>query len=96
MSGVTYKSSRTIKNWRVKFMGWHFVIPKGTVVHNKTACGNDDNYYHIASARPMGIISMEDWWSGNELPLTLVWDMEYHLPSVPKEYCKPYESEEVL
>ena len=92
MSEVSYKASRTVKNWRVKFMGWHLVIPKGTVVHNRTACGNDDNYYHLAGI-PQGIISMEDWWSGDALPLTLVWDIEYHLPPVPKEYCKPYEED---
>jgi hypothetical protein len=89
---MNHKTSVTVKPYRIKFKGWHFVIKKGTVVSNDTAMGPDDNYRFIGSNPKGQLISLESWWSGGTaLPLTLLHDLKYHGIDIPAEYCKPYE-----
>lgn len=88
------KTSRVIKDYEVKdFYGFHFTVKAGAVVSNKTAVGYDDDYRFIGGNPSGQIVSHQNWWEGDEIPLALKLDIEGHGLNVPAEYCKPYEEE---
>ncbi len=41
-----YKTAKTIKPYTVKAFGYVITVPAGSVVSNKTAIDNDDNYHY--------------------------------------------------
>jgi len=71
-----YKTAKTIREYKAVIHGYHSVIPVGTTVTNKTACGFDDNYRFCAP------------WEG--MPDGIRHDLEHYGINVPAEYCEPY------
>jgi hypothetical protein len=90
---MNYKISFTKKPYRVNLEGFKFVVPKGCKVSNKTAMGADDNYHFLAIRNVCpepALISLEEWWSGNDMPLTLIHELTYKGVNIPAEYCNEY------
>lgn len=80
-----YKTARTTREYAVKYKGWDIVVPVGSLVSNKTACGNDDNYrfwsdWHEYVKKLTGF--------PNSL---LAHDLTHYGLNIPAEYCTPYE-----
>lgn len=84
---TTYKTAKTIKDYPVnKFRGgYSFVIPTGSIVTNKTACGYDDSYrfwtdFHKVAEQVTGFKNS-----------MLAHDLTYYGVNVPAEYCEEYK-----
>jgi len=81
-----YKTAKTIKEFRIIYRGWEIVVPVGSIVSNKTACGYDDSYRFWAG------------WDKQIETLTgfknsmLAHDLTYYGLNIPAEYCEPYKS----
>jgi hypothetical protein len=81
---MTYKTSKTIKEYKIKAFGWELVIPAGSLVSNKTAMGYDDNYHFWIN------------WGDYVKNLTgysnsiLAHDLTYYGLNIPAEYCEIY------
>lgn len=86
MDKITYKTSRTIKDYFVKDIKGYgpYIIPAGSVVTNNTALGPDDCYHF-----------WEDWQKAAE-KITgfknslLAHDLTYYGLNIPAKYCSPY------
>ena len=83
---VSYKTARTIKEYRVtNYKGYgELIVPVGSRVANRTACGNDDTYrfwvdFHKVAEQVSGF--------KNSL---LHHDLTYYGLNIPAEYCEPY------
>jgi len=79
------KRVRTIKDYPVKnYKGYSFVIPAGSTVTNRTACGPDDNYrfwvnFHKVAEEVTGFKES-----------LLKHDLTYYGINIPAEYCEPW------
>lgn len=85
MNKITFKRVKTIKEFKANnYFGYDIIVPVGSIVTNKTACGYDDDYRY-----------WEDWQECAE-KLTgfknscLAHDLTYHGINIPAEYCEPY------
>ncbi len=82
---TTYKTTKTIKEYRVKAFGYDFVIPVGSIVSNSTAMGCDDKYRFWVD------------WHGEAERLTgyrnsiLAHDLDHYGINIPAEFCEPYK-----
>lgn len=82
---TTYKTAKTIKEYSVKYSGWDLIVPVGSIVSNRTACGHDDNYRFWA-----------DWHvlvrelTGHKTSI-LAHDLTYYGLNIPEEFCAPYK-----
>lgn len=83
---VTYKEAKTIKEYTVRnYKGYGLlVVPVGSTVYNKTACGNDDNYHFWKDFHKVA-----EEVSGFKNSL-LHHDLTYSGLNIPAEYCEPY------
>ena len=70
------KTARTTKEYKVRAFGHDLVVPAGSVVSNRTACGPDDNYRFWESF----------YAKGNSL---LIHDLKHYGLNIPAEYCAP-------
>ena len=80
----THKTSKTIEDYTTQFNGWCVTIPKGSVVTNKTAMGNDDSYRFLEDWRK---VAEEITGCKNS---TLAHDLTYYGINVPADLCEPY------
>lgn len=93
---MTYKTSSTIRpyivtNYRDCYPGgYSFVIPTGSQVHNKTACGYDDNYRFWTDFEN---IARKTTGFDNS---TLLHDLIHYGVNIPSKYCNPYESKKIM
>lgn len=85
MNTISYKTAKTIKEYTVLYNGWEIVVPVGSKVDNKTACGNDDTYRFWVG------------WSKQIEKLTgfknsiLAHDLTYYGLNIPAEFCEEYK-----
>ena len=84
---VTFKLSKTTKDYPVKYHGYSFTVPAGSVVSNRTACGNDDSYHF-----------WQNWNQHTEKitgfkDSTLNHDLTYYGLNIPTEYCEAYDGD---
>ena len=83
-SDKQHKTAKTIKEYKVTYLGYEITIPVGSTVSNTTACGPDDAYRF-----------WKDWHKIAE-KLTgyknsiLAHDLTYYGLNIPKEYCEEY------
>lgn len=87
MAKPRLKISRTHTPWVTRAFGHDIVLPIGTVVTNRTACGPDDAYRfvrdHTTLAKQItGLIGS-----------TLEHDLKHRGLNVPAEFCEPYEQD---
>lgn len=84
---TTYKTARTLQPYKVKAFGYDITVPAGSLVSNKTACGNDDTYRF-----------WQDWQKLAE-ELTgyknsiLAHDLTHYGLNIPADFCEPYQLE---
>lgn len=83
---TSYKSAKTIKPYAVKAFGYDVVIPAGSLVSNKTACGCDDGYRFWQDWR-----SVAEQLTGVKNSI-LAHDLTYYGVNVPAEYCEAYSA----
>ncbi len=82
---TSFKSAKTIKEYSIKISGWEIVIPVGSIVSNKTACGNSDDYrfwtdFHGQAEKLTG-------YKNSILNHVLT----HYGVNVPAEFCEPYK-----
>lgn len=82
-----FKTAKTSKEYRVKYSGYDLVIPAGSTVSNKTACGNDDAYRFL-----QGTSKLAQEITGFPSSL-LSHDLTHYGLNIPAEYCEPYGNE---
>ena len=80
-----HKTAKTIKDYAVNKFGWSFIIPAGSTVTNKTACGCDDSYrfwtdFHKVAEQVTGYKNS-----------ILAHDLTYYGVNVPAEYCEEWK-----
>jgi len=80
------KTARTIKEYRVEnYRGYGpIVIPAGSIVTNRTACGPDDNYRFWQD-----FDKIAEKVSGFKDSL-LRHDLTYYGLNIPASYCEPW------
>lgn len=87
MKNTTYKEARTIAEYRLLAFGYDIVIPVGSRVSNRTACGYDDNYRF-----------WQDWnkyaqdKTGHRNSI-LAHDLDHYGINIPASHCEPYHKE---
>jgi len=79
-----FKTSKTVKEYAVKYSGYNLVIPAGSTVSNQTACGNDDAYRFLQGASKL---AREVTGFPSSL---LAHDLAHYGLNIPAEYCEPY------
>jgi hypothetical protein len=81
---TSLKTSHTVKEYKVRAFGYDIVVPEGSRVSNRTACGPDDNYRFWVG------------WNSAVVALTgymnsiLAHDLTYYGLNIPADYCVPY------
>lgn len=83
---TTLKTAKTIKEFKTNFNGWDIVVPVGSIVSNKTACGNNDGYRFW---RDFVVVAEKLTGCKNSI---LAHDLTYYGLNIPAEYCEPYPS----
>jgi len=80
------KTARTIKEYRVEnYRGYGpIVVPTGSIVTNRTACGPDDNYRFWQDFEKIA-----EEVSGFKDSL-LRHDLTYYGLTIPASYCEPW------
>lgn len=79
-----HKTAKTIKPYSCKVSGWEIVVPIGSTVSNRTACGNDDAYRFWADFRK----PIEEL-TGFKNSI-LHHDLTHYGLNIPAEYCESY------
>jgi hypothetical protein len=80
------KTARTIKDYTTTAHGYEITVPKGSIVTNATACGNDDNYRYWNDFQRV----VEDL-TGFKSSI-LHHDLTYYGLNIPAKVCEPYEA----
>lgn len=88
MIETTFKTARTIREYRVNYNFWDLIIPIGSVVSNKTACGNDDRYRFLQGTAEFAkqVTGLPD--------STLAHCLKYYGLNIPADYCEPWSVED--
>ncbi len=82
---TSFKSAKTIKEYKTNISGWEIVIPVGSIVSNKTAGGNSDDYRFWTDFKGYA----EKLTGYRESMLSH--DLTYYGVNVPAEFCEPYK-----
>lgn len=83
---MSFKTSKTKREYRCRYRGYDLVIPVGSVVSNRTACGADDSYRFLQDTNELAR-------QVTGFPTsTLQHDLTYYGLNIPADYCHPYES----
>lgn len=81
---TTFKTAKTVKDYAVKYSGYDLIIPAGSIVNNRTACGNDDTYHFLEGTRKLAK-------DVTGFPHSiLAHDLAHYGLNIPAEYCEPY------
>lgn len=84
MTATKLKFATTIREYKTKAFGWDVTVPAGSLICNKTSCGNNDNYR---------------FWDGFEKEIQeltgfanspLAHDLAHYGLNIPAEYCEPW------
>jgi hypothetical protein len=81
----TFKTAKTIKEYKVNYNGYDLIIPVGSTVNNRTACGNDDNYRFLQNFNDLAEKVTTYKHS------MLLHDLTYYGLNIPAEFCEPYQ-----
>jgi hypothetical protein len=84
-TNTSYKTAKTIKEYSGKFYNWDIAIPIGSIVTNKTACGNYDSYHFWQDFHKIA-----EQITGYKNSI-LEHDLTYYGVNIPAEYCEPYK-----
>lgn len=79
------KTAKTVKEYPIEFKGWSIVVPVGSTVSNRTACGFDDEYRFWTDFR-----EYTEKLTGFKNSM-LDHDLTYYGINIPAEYCEPWE-----
>lgn len=79
-----YKTARTTREFKTEYRGYNITVPAGSLVSNRTACGNDDDYRFLADWDTVQLV-------GYKAPM-LAHDLQYYGLNIPAEFCTPYPS----
>lgn len=79
-----YKTAKTIKEFKTTCKGQDVVVPVGSKVSNKTACGYDDGYRFWEDFRN----------TVDSKRYGLLHDLTHYGVNVPAECCESYEENE--
>lgn len=83
-STVCSKAATVLKDYNVNFKGVDVVVAAGTIVTNRTAVGNDDDYRFPILNGPIAKTS------GLEHTGALMHDLVHYGINVPAEYCSKW------
>lgn len=77
-----YKTATTIKEYQTTYGTFKtpVVVPVGSVVSNRTACGYDDNYRFWQDFYKSGLGEIMNH------------DLKHYGLNIPAEYCEPYNA----
>ena len=81
---VSYKTAKTIKEYKITKFGYDLVIPVGSMVDNMTTMGNDDNshFWYDFTKIAKKLTGFDN--------STLFHDLVHYGVDIPSEYCEMY------
>lgn len=85
-STVCSKAATVLRDYRVNFKGVDVVVAAGTIVTNRTAMGNDDNYRYPILNKPIA----ESSGLKHTGVLALMHDLVHYGINVPAEFCSEW------
>lgn len=83
-STVCSKAATVLRDYRVNFKGVDVVVAAGSIVTNRTAQGNDDNYRYPILNKPIAESS------GLKHTGALMHDLVHYGINVPAEFCSEW------